>query len=293
MKFSIVAHGDLDGVISSALYTAKLIRGGIKRDDIQLIFAQPFKLPEELKGDAIAVLDIALNNADRSMTESFLEKIKDRLVVWIDHHEGWDEFLKKLPEVRDKFIISKDEAAAQTVYTVTGLMEMYPLVRDAIAADTRSGEMSEKGKLVDEAIKSNLKDDSLRLAAVWWVVDGCKEDENYMKLIDAQKKYMEVKAETEKIAKNYKLYDEVAVLDVRGLEKAYDKTYLSLIGQKISPKKISVILNENSMGEDFILISTSRKDVDLVKAFDLSGGAKFRVSVKKSLEEVLEVLKKL
>ena len=82
-------------------------------------------------------------------------------------------------------------------------------------------------------------------------------------------------------------------MDVRGLEKTYDKTYLSLIGQRISPMKTSVILNRNSIGEDFVLIATSRKDVDLVKAFNLNSGARFRVSVKKSLEEVLKVLKKL
>lgn len=298
MKFSIITHGDLDGVVSSALYVQKLIAQGISRDEIQLVFAQPFMLPDEVEGENVVVLDIAVNNSDQSLTEDFIERIKDRLVVWIDHHRGWDEFLNKAEgSLRKKFIISDDRSAAETVYktnSVSDLKSLYPFVKDSIAADTRSYELSEKGKLIEEAIKSNLEDDSIRVTSVWWILDEAVEKGvNYNKLIESQKKYSKRRSKTEEIAKKYTIDNGIAVLDVRDSEEIYDRTYLSLIGQKISPKNISVVLNKSPSGEDFILIATSRKDLDLLKAFNLKSGAKFRVTVKKTLDEVLDVLRGL
>jgi len=297
VRITIISHGDLDGIVSAALWVARLLKTGIKREEIQVIFAQPFQLPspDRIKGEEVIVVDIAVNNRNPNQTKEFIKSINEKLRSWIDHHKGWQEV-----QVDDRFIIDEEaKAAAEIVYqqAMDQLAEYEMFVRDAVAADTREGYLSPKGQLIEEAVKSNLKDDSIRLAAVWWLVDGAlKEGPEYEKLLKAQQRYRKIQEVTNRLINRYQIQEGIAVVDAREVAEDYDRTQLLIAGQKMAPTEISVVLGRNPEGEEIITVATSRKDLNLVNLFGLPSGAPFRVSLPSSLwplERVLEKLKNL
>ena len=306
-RVTIVTHGDLDGVVCGALWARRLLKAGLKRKEIEIIFAQPFQLPvpEDIKGEQVAVFDIAVNNRDPEMTMRFIEEIKDKLIAWIDHHKGWQKILAKLPDkLTEKFVIDEQaKAAAQIVFEVINgdfnCPEMRWTVKEAIVGDTREGELSQRGRLIDEAIKSNLRDDAIKEAALWWLTQGAPQDpenKEYRKLLEAQQKYREIKETTEQLINQYEIRHGIAVVDVTQENRDYDRTQLLIAGQKMAPTGISVVIGKNPEGEEIVTIATNREDINLVALFGLPSGAPFRISLPTAewpLERVLEKLKNL
>jgi hypothetical protein len=288
----VVAHGDLDGIVSAVLIVKDW---GLQMETTEIKFTQPFlvdKVEVAETVEQVFVVDIAVNNRDLEMTKKFIERIGDKLVVWHDHHKGWgdndnndsrffiDEEARSCAEqIRDPLVIAMMDAG-----------EVNQWVTDANAADTRQGKLSPRGRFIEEAMKANMSDDSVREAAVRWIVNGCavdrktaegiKEDEDYEKLRKAQGKYQKVQEITEKLAERYKVCDNgVAVVDVSAVEEDYDRTQLLLKGEQMSPTKTAVLLGKNPEGEEVITVATMDKSKNLVNLFGLPSGAPFRVSL--------------
>ncbi len=280
----VIAHGDLDGIMSAAL---EMKRSGLSVAETQVIFTQPFLIdkiviPESI--EKIFVVDIAVNNRDTMMTEKFIEQIRDknRLVAWYDHHEGWEKVLGTgMGQTFDNgfFIDPMSRSCAELIDPGNEEEEFVAWVADANASDTREGELSERGQLVEQAMKANLSDDSVREAAVRWIVNGCREDSDYEILRLKQAEYQRVQKITEKLVKQYEIHDGVAVVDVRDVSEDYDRTQLLLKGEQMAFSKTAIVLGKNPEGEEVITVATMDKQRNLVNLFGLPSGAPFRVSL--------------
>lgn len=279
-KVLIVAHGDFDGVIS-AVGVAELF--GITPKEIRVIFTQPFlvdkvKIPDDI--EEVYVVDIAVNNRDPEMTTKFIESIGARLETWYDHHAGWSRR-------GGAFAIDENFSACAEWFRQEG---KYPglgplMVVDAIAADTRKGRLSPNSLLIEQATKANMADDSIRVAAVKWLLG----DESQQAILEAAaEKYVAIQKETERLSATYEVSGKVAIVDARG-SHGHDLTQLLLAGQKLAEFAVAKVIDPRSKEERITVATQSGKN--LVELFGLPSGAPFRVSVEAArLPEVLEKL---
>lgn len=295
-EFVVVAHGDLDGIVSAALLMNAPY--GLSVVETQVVFTQPFlvdevEIPETVK--RVFVVDIAVNNRDTEMTRKFIKKLGDKLVVWYDHHEGWETILGAgMGQTFDNgfFIDPESDSCAQLIEP--GNKRFAVWVADANASDTRTGQLSERGRFIEEAMKANLGDDSVRESAVRWIVNGCScTDKDYQRLQEAQRKHQKIQERTEKICEWFSDYSGVAVIEV-GKNDYCDVTQVLLKGEQIAPTKTAVVLGKSLEGEEVITIATMDKEKNLVNLFDLPSGAPFRVSLSVAngwtVEKVIERL---
>lgn len=278
-KKLIITHGDFDG-IACAVLIARLEE--MDAEDVRIIFTQPFLvdkivIPEDIK--RIYVLDIAINNRDIVMTRNFIRSIYNKLVLWADHHKGWSsEYIDDY-----KFVIREGLTCADIIGTTDDVF-----VSDAIAADTRKGEMSPNGILIENAMKANMSDDSIRISAVKWLLG---DDSQKPILEKSAEKYRDIEHETIHLANTYVTNGNVVIADARNSNHQYDLTQLLLAGQKIA--KFAVVKTISpSLKEERLTIAT-QSGVDLVKLFNLPSGAPFRVTLDVNrFNEALEILNK-
>jgi hypothetical protein len=263
----IVAHGDLDGIISAALLAR---RHGWSPDEVKVTFTQPFLVDRVAVGedDEVYVVDLAVNNRDPRMTRDFITRLGGRLVAWYDHHIGWGNEFKDGRDLR--FVIA--EGYPSCAFLVGGSSS---LVADANAADTRKGLLSDRGILIENATKADLSDDRTRDAAFRWLLG----DESARAVLeDAARRYAEVMAETERLASGYRVDGCVAVVDARESNHRYDLTQLLLAGQKKARFAV-VLVKDPRDGSKRVTVATGDRSVNLVEVFGLPSGAPFRVNL--------------
>lgn len=282
----VVAHGDLDGVISAALI---MRRHGLSVVKTKIVFTQPFLVDtvktaegEDWIEDWIFVVDIAVNNRDPEKTRQFAERIGKtaKKVWWYDHHQGWQEFLEKFRDLPRNigFIFRGEHPSCAALIAQMGTGEGQ-LVADATAADTRTGELSEVGRFIEEATKADLSDDSIRESAVRWIMNGGRDDSDYRRLHEAQTKYQRVQEATEKLVKQFEIRDGVAIVDVRDALGDYDRTQLLVKGEQMASTKTALVLGKSPEGQEVITVATMNQQRNLVTLFGLPSGAPFRVSL--------------
>lgn len=279
-KILFIGHGDFDGVASVALLAKQL---GIPAGEVRVIFTQPFLVEKLIIPDddieRIFVVDIAMNNRDVEMTRKFIQSISNRLERWYDHHQGWqDEFVNN-----NKFILKDKPACAAIIGSTHWTAPESAVVADAIAADTRKGELSPHGLLIEQAMKANMADDSIRVAAVKWLLG----DESQKEILEkAAEKYAAIQKETMRLAGTYEMNGKVAIVDARGSHE-HDLTQLLLAGQKLAEFALAKVVDPRTH-EERITVATQGK-TDLVKLFGLPSGSSSRVSLEATrLPEVLE-----
>jgi len=274
----LVAHGDLDGMISAV---CTIQRYELALDETEIVFVQPFtvdkvEITEEV--EKVIVVDVAVNNRDLEMTKNFIHRLGKRLVVWVDHHDGWST---EITGNNSAFVVI---AGAKSCAGIIG--SDLQLMADADVADTRQGELSPRAQIIEQAMKANMADDNIRQMAVEWLLGNEQVREG---LETAAKKYAEIQAETERLVATYRVTGNVALVDARQSNHQYDLTQLLLAGQKMA--QFAVALTVHPKGGEGLTIATSRKDVNLVELLSLGSGAPFRVSLPaKRLEEALAKL---
>ncbi len=278
-KITILAHGDLDGMIS----TSAILRQYPKAE---ITFTQPFLLDSITIPGLIVVVDIAANNRDIEMPQRFIDRHMGRILRWYDHHKGWGE--TGIPS-KYNFMVEDDSYESCACHFRDSIPEWQ--LWDSIVADTRKGTLSATGQLIEEAVKSNMGDDSIRLAAVRLLVG----DETQQATISvAAEKYKKVKELTEHLTKMYYVQDGIAIIDARGYF-SYDLTQLLLAGQEralVALVLVSTPATEaQPTGEFRISIATKRSDINLVALFGLQSGSASRVSLPFSrFEEAKRIL---
>lgn len=284
-KTLIFGHGDFDGIASAALLAKQL---GISAEEIRVVFTQPFLveklvIPDDI--EEVYVVDIAVNNRDVEMTKRFYESLGSRLKVWYDHHEGWHT-----PEMNDLTTSQGGKVIAQTARACAAMLghSSDELVQDAIVADTRTGTLSSRGQLIEQACKANMADDSIRVAAVKWLLG----DESQKAILEkAAEKYVEIQKDTERLASAYVITGKVAVIDTRSMSVygSFDMTQLLLAGQKKVAYSVALFTDPKKK-EDRVVIAT-QSGKNLVELFGLPSGAPFRVDLE--VARLLEVMEKL
>ena len=307
-KILIIAHGDLDGITSVALLAEKL---GIAPEYVQVIFTQPFlvdkvKIPDEV--EQVYVVDIAINNKDPEMTMNFIAKLGSKLVYWFDHHKGW------LKSMTYHFVIDDTVPACAVMF---GIPPTDIRVYNACVADTRDGTLQLEGALIDEAIKSDMRNDEIRLAATKLLMG---DESQRSGLETAAKAYAAIQAETEQLADFYEVDGDIAiqytrnqedlletekvtgvdylgqvavvdVLDHQTPDHDYDLTQLLLKGQELADFAVAKTISPDD--REMVTVAT-KSGVNLVELFELPSGAPSRVSLPVNrLEEVVEKLRNL
>ena len=292
-KILIVAHGDLDGITSAALLAEQL---KIESEDLNVVFTQPslvdqVVIPEEV--EKVYVVDIAINNRDPEMTADFVRRLGGKLVRWYDHHEGWQE---EDYEADSRFTTRPGPACAARIGNQHDIR-----VKDAIVADTREGELSPTGQLIDRAIKADMSNNQIRE----WAVKLLMGDEDYRNpLKGMERAYQMVENETYRLSRGFMIdgnicYNPadnekvgiVAFVDATGSNHEYDLTQLLLAGQKLA--KFAVVKTANPVTSEKMVTVATKSKTNLVELFGLPSGASFRVTLPATrLVEAIEKLQK-
>lgn len=284
-----------------------------------IAYGTPRKLPKvkDLPG-RVVMLDIAFA-ADAGgasfdkVTRPFLDKLGDRLAMWIDHHDH-----AKHAEFADdpRFVLrTKAEhpacpemvtpervAAAGAIDTICchvdfdGLCSAAKWIRggeepyegadaDARAIDTRLGKPSARASVIDRALRARFRDDGLKGLVVRFLATGATDTGLWQPIAEAASELESMEEEARRLAKSYRISNDVAVVDATGHRGPYDKTYLLLLGQERA--RIAVVFDRTTV----TAAAGFDSGVNLLETFELDGGMPTRVSVaRKKLSFVLERL---
>jgi hypothetical protein len=286
----------------------------------RLAYGTPRKLPKarDLPG-RVVVLDIAFaadgaGSSFAKTTAPFIEGLGDRLAMWIDHH---DHVLHERFAADPRFVLrTKAEhgacpelvtpervAAAGPVDTIVchvdfdGLCSAAKWIRggeepyegadaDARAVDTCIGPLSERGEVIDAAIRARPRDEGLRGLVVRFLADGASDPGIFAELRRIATGVKALEERARELARGYVVDGGVAVVDTRGVSpSSYDKTKLLLLGQQRA--RISVVHDDTTV----TAAAAFDSGIDLLAALGLAGGMPTRVSV--GANQLEETLKKL
>lgn len=168
----IVSVGSVDGILTSAA----LLRL-VGNTDVDIVFAQAFTVDKInvsfWKPDRkVAFVDLAVNNRDKSMTKAFVERLKvagHQIVAVCDEHNR-NDWLEVLGSFDGHFI--EPQSQEEGTYKSSGAV-LQNAVGDQL--DTHGKTLCETadkadrmqfegvGKLVNEAVKSKIQDDTRRV----------------------------------------------------------------------------------------------------------------------------------
>jgi hypothetical protein len=285
----------------------------------QLAFGTPRRLPRprDLAG-RVVVLDIAFaagagGASFEKTTRPFIDGLGERLAMWIDHHdhvlhaqyEGDPRFVLRTkaehgacPEMVTPELVARaghvDTVCCHTDFDglcsaakwMRGGIEPYPGADDdARAIDTRLGKPSERGVVLDRALRARPRDDGLRGLIVRFLVNGGDDNELFRAIKEAAEELRPREEAARRIARGFELRGDVALVRVPRGEQPYDKTLLLMIGQERA--RISIVCDETTV----TLAARFDSGVDLLQTLGLEGGMPTVVSVAPS--ELATVLEKL
>jgi hypothetical protein len=271
-------------------------------------YGTPRKLPKpaSLKG-RVVVLDVAFAAAGAGgvsferTTKPFIDGLGDRLAMWIDHHDHVKHALYKddprfvlrtkaehgaCPEMITEQLVQQ-AGAIETICCHTdfdglcaaakwirGGVEPYPGAdADARAIDTRLGTPSELAVTIDRALRGRPSDDGLRGLIVRFLAEGAGDKGLLERVEEAAAVFRNHEDEARRLALEYRVENDVAIVDASRARTHYDKTLLLLLGQERA--RVSVVHDKTTV------TAAARFDsgVDLLETLGLEGGMPTRVSV--------------
>jgi hypothetical protein len=274
----------------------------------QLSYGTPRKLPKPqgLKG-RVAVLDVAFaaqgagGASFERTTKPFIDGLGERLAMWVDHHDHQKHALYRddprfvlrtkaqhgaCPELITPELVERagpvDTICCHTDFDglcaaakwVRGGREPYPGAdADARAIDTRLGVPSDLAVMIDRALRGKPNDDGLRGLIVRFLAEGAADRGLLGPIEEAATVFRSHEEEARRLAADYELHGDVALVSASEARTHYDKTLLLMLGQERA--KVSVVYDRTTV------TAAARFDsgVDLLAALGLEGGMPTRVSV--------------
>ncbi len=264
-------------------------------------------------GNKVVVLDVAFNagipagegtleQQFAATTGAFIDALGGRLALWLDHHphKAWPQYSKDSrfvlmsrnlapacpPLIKPDMVKAHDgvdtvvahgdfDGIMSAIKFSLGGREPYSGAdADSIAADSRIGLMSATGIRLEQAMKADLRDDSIRHAIFAELVRG--DPDATLKINAACTKYAAVQAETQRLASGYTVCHRVAHLDITDAGRStFDLTALLLAGQELADV---AVVRHSQNGRTNITVAGPR-GWDFVKIFGLAGGMPNRVSL--------------
>ena len=288
MKTLIIGHGDGDGIISIAVIQAEIT---VPNREIQVAITQPFLLDKVAVDDdvnEIFVVDIAVNNKNPQMTIDFVEKYKNRIVLWADHHAGTEN----LEAVLKGRLIYADEPSCPALLSKHCLVSQ-SCIDAANACDRPTDypptELSERYNRAFKVALVELQDgdrtivEKIQKAFIEELLSG----EESQLISDYGNRYESIILATKKAADSFvELTSGVGITALE--EEKVDKTLLCTEGYKKFP--VVVIQFTDTTNEPATIVATNRKDLNLVQTFGLPSGAPFRIILSGDHQTVAKVV---
>jgi hypothetical protein len=271
-------------------------------------YGTPRKLPKpaSLKG-RVVVLDVAFAAAGAGgvsferTTKPFIDGLGDRLAMWIDHHDHQKHALYAddprfvlstkaehgaCPEMVTPALVERagpvDTICCHTDFDglcaaakwIRGGNEPYPGAdADARAIDTRLGVPSDLAVTIDRALRGKPTDEGLRGLIVRFLAEGAG-DKGLLGVIDtAAAIFRNHEEEARRLAQDYRVEGEVALVDASQARTHYDKTLLLLLGQERAT--ISLVHDKTTV----TVAARFDSGVDLLQTLGLDGGMPTVVSL--------------
>jgi hypothetical protein len=273
-----------------------------------LSYGTPRKLPkaQSLKG-RVVVLDVAFaaqgagGASFERTTKPFIDGLGERLAMWVDHHDHQKHVLfaddprfllrtkaqaGACPEMITPALVERagpiDTICCHTDFDglcaaakwVRGGVEPYPGAdADAHAVDTRLGVPSDRAVLIDRALRGKPTDDGLRGLIVRFLAEGASDRGLLGPIEDAATLFRNHEEEARRLAGQYSLHGDVAIVSAAEARTHYDKTLLLLLGQERAT--VSLVYDRTTV----TVAARFDSGVNLLAALGLEGGMPTRVSV--------------
>ena len=287
----------------------------------QVEFASPRRLPRanRLEG-RVVVLDIAfaaegLGKGFEKTTGKFIEQLGPRLAKWVDHHDHPahpryardDRFVLATkaqhgacPEMITEEMV-RQTGPVDTILAHFDLDGIYAAAKwllggkepyagaddDARCVDTRIGTPSEQAQRIDQALRAHYADPTLKQQIVNYLVGGMRPGVERSAIEAAVADYERMEAEAHRLANEYDIEGDVALLRVGSGAKPFDKTELLLLGQRRAT--VAVVVENGNV----TIAAPFDSGLNFVDLLDIGGGMPTRVSVpEKRLPEALERIKR-
>jgi hypothetical protein len=284
-----------------------------------LEFASPRRLPNAKKLEGrVVVLDIAfasegIGKGFAKTTGKFIQTLGPRLARWVDHHDH-PRHVDYADDSRFVLCTKADHGACPEMITpemvhdtgpvdtivthfdldgiyaaakwILGGLEPYEGAdEDARAVDTRIGTPSPEAERIDHALRAHYRDPALKIQIVEYLLSGLKDARALERIEAAKRDYDRMAEASRRVAEQYRVEEDVAVVRVPSTGPAIDKTELLLLGQQMAT--VSVVIDAGNVS----IAAPFESGLDFVALFELGGGMPTRVNIpEKRLSEALRLI---
>jgi hypothetical protein len=277
----------------------------------KLEFRSPRKLPRaaSLEG-RVVVLDIAfaadgIGKGFAKTTGKLIDQLGPRLAKWVDHHDhplhtsfaDDERFVLctkaehgACPEMITEEMV-RDTGPVDTIVChfdldglysaakwILGGKEPYPGADDdALAVDTRVGEVGSEAARIDRALRAHSNDQVLRQRVVSYLVGGTKSGIEFDAIEEAAADFDKMAAHSRELAEAFEVRDGIAILRLPAGSRGYDKTELLLLGQEKAT--VAVVADAGNA----TIAAGYASGLDFVELLEIGGGMPTRVNIPEKL----------
>jgi len=256
--------------------------------------------------------DKELRRQFEATTMAFVEGLGPRLVAWVDHHvHTWPDYdedsrfhffsrgvAPSCPQILTPDFVASlgefnmiiahgdfDGVMSAVMLALKGELPYEAAVADANAADTRIGEMSPLGNIIEQAMKANLSDDQVRHSVYQMLISAWVVSQ-------ASEKYQQKEAVTRQVTSEFGLpIGVVTIADARHIEEAFDLTAALLHGQKkVDGASVAIVLHKAKDGSDLLTVAGPAA-YNFPELLGAAGGAPFRATG--SASQLQELIRKI
>jgi hypothetical protein len=256
------------------------------------------------------VLDLAFaaegggSSFERS-TLPFIEALGERLLAWVDHHDSRHherfaadprfvlatkaehgacpemitrELVRRVAQP-DTIVCHGDfDGLASAAKWMRGGEEPYRgCDDDARAVDTCTGELSDRGRRLERALRARPRDPTLGAQVLAVLLCGAGDRAEWAPIDAAGDELTALEQRALRLASGYrKLGHDLVLVDATGGDGPYDKTSLLLLGQRQA--RMAAVID----GDTVTFAAPFESGIDFVTSFGLSGGMPTRVSIRRS-----------